>query len=145
MSRTPKQTHNNYTNFNHTTHIDRGYDCMTCHTEMSSGASDIVPKNKCYSCHNIRKEWINTMTSNSCTTNHVTNNKIACYQCHPNVKHEPKIKTNLCATCHSNEHPKDWLTTHKKEVLIGKICSDCHQPKFCSDCHAEIVTGRKKI
>jgi hypothetical protein len=119
----PKQTHNNYTNFNHTTHIDQGYNCLTCHTELSTGASDIVPKNKCYSCHNVKERVDKYDDFNFVHKNHVTNNKIACYQCHPNVKHEPQIKPNLCAMCHS----------------------DCHQPKFCSDCHAEIVTGRKKI
>jgi len=141
----PQQTHKNYTNFNHSTHIDRGYDCLTCHTELSTGANDVVPKSKCYSCHNVKERVDKYDDFSFVHENHVTNNKIACYQCHSNVKHEPQIKSNLCATCHSDEHPKDWLTTHKKEVLIGKVCSDCHLPKFCSDCHAEIVTGRKKI
>src|SRR3990167_9876592 len=141
----PKQTHNNYTNFNHTTHISKGYNCLICHTNLSTDANDIVPKDKCFSCHNIKGRVDKYDNFNFVHKNHVTKNKIACYQCHSNVRHEPKLKENLCATCHSNEHPKDWLTTHKKEVLIGKVCSDCHQPKFCSDCHAEIVTGRKKI
>lgn len=141
----PKQTHKNYTNFNHTTHINKGYNCLTCHTNLSTGANDIVPKDKCFSCHNIKERVDKYGDFNFVHKNHVTNNKIACYQCHGSVKHEPKLKENLCTACHSHEHPKDWLTTHKKEVLIGKVCSDCHQPKFCSDCHAEIVTGRKKI
>ena len=141
----PKQTHKNYTNFNHNAHTSKGYNCLTCHTNLSTGANDIVPKNKCYSCHNIKERVDKYNDFNFVHKNHVTNNKIACYQCHGNVKHEPKLKENLCATCHSNEHPNDWLTTHKKEVLIGTVCSNCHQSKFCSDCHAEIVTGRKKI
>ncbi len=141
----PTQTHKNYTNFNHTTHITKGYDCQTCHIDLAEGANDIVPKNKCYSCHNVKERVDKYDDFNFVHENHVSNNKIACYECHSNVKHEPVIKPNLCATCHSDEHPKDWLTTHKKEVLIGKICNDCHQPKFCSECHAEIVTGRKKI
>jgi hypothetical protein len=65
-----------------------------------------------------------------------------CYNCHSNVQHAPTIKPNLCATCHSNEHPKDWLVTHKTQVLIGMVCSDCHQPQFCADCHA---TGKSSI
>ncbi|MCX9084658.1 MAG: hypothetical protein OIN87_07680 [Candidatus Methanoperedens sp.] len=32
--------------------------------------------------------------------------------------------------------PVDWVNTHKTQVLMGKVCNDCHQPKFCSDCHA---------
>lgn len=44
----------------------------------------------------------------------------------------------------ATEHPNGWLTTHKKEVLIGKVCSDCHQPKFCTDCHSGVVTVSKQ-
>ncbi|MCE8422433.1 MAG: cytochrome c3 family protein [Candidatus Methanoperedens sp.] len=141
----PKEMNKNYTNFNHTTHLQRGSDCMTCHINISTNANDIVPKNKCYSCHNIKERVDKYDDFKFVHTNHVTNNKIACYQCHSNVKHEPKIKENLCANCHGQEHPKDWLTTHKKEVMIGKVCSDCHQTKFCIDCHASVVAGGKKL
>ena len=139
----PKQIYKNYTNFNHTIHLNRGYECPTCHTNFSTGANDIVPKTKCYSCHNIKERVERYADFSFVHKNHVTNNKIACYECHSNVKHEPKIKENLCATCHSQEHPKDWLTSHKKDVLIGKVCGDCHMPKFCSDCHATIVASGK--
>lgn len=140
----PKQTHKNYTNFNHTSHISRGAECLTCHTNVSTGANDIVPKDKCYSCHNIRERVEKYDDFSFVHKDHVTNNKIACYNCHSNVKHTPVIKENLCATCHSQEHPSDWLTTHKKQVLIGKVCSDCHKPKFCADCHATGVATEKK-
>lgn len=140
----PKETHHNYTNFNHTSHVAKGYDCMTCHTNVSVSANDIVPKNKCYSCHNIRERVDKYEDFSFVHEKHVTNNKIACYNCHSEVKHTPEIKDNLCASCHGQEHPKDWLTTHKKEVMIGKVCSDCHQPKDCSNCHAKIVAGGKK-
>ncbi len=133
----PKEMVNsNYTNFNHTVHLSKGYDCLTCHTNTSTGANDIVPKEKCFSCHNVpgRVEKYNDF--NLVHTTHVTNNKIACYNCHSNVQHVPTIKDNLCATCHANQHPKDWLETHKTQVLIGMVCNDCHQPTFCADCHA---------
>ena len=141
----PKQTHKNYTSFNHSIHINKGYDCLACHINLSTGANDIVPKSKCYSCHNVKGRVDKYEDFSFIHKNHVTNNKIACYECHSNVKHEPKIKENLCATCHSQEHPEDWLVTHKKEVLIGKVCSDCHLPKFCSDCHAGFVAGGKRL
>lgn len=132
----PKEVHDNYTNFNHTIHLERGYNCLTCHINLSTDANNIVPKNKCYSCHNIKERVDKYDDFSFVHKNHVTNNKIACYNCHSEVKHSPTIKENLCANCHKNEHPSDWLTAHKTQVLIGKICSNCHQPKFCADCHA---------
>jgi hypothetical protein len=132
----PKDTPRNYTNFNHTSHLSRGADCLTCHTNISIGANDIVPKDKCLSCHYKPDRVAKYNDFSLVHTTHVTNNKIACYNCHSDVQHAPKIKENLCATCHKSDHPADWLTTHKSQVLIGKVCSDCHQPKFCSDCHA---------
>ena len=140
----PKEmTQNNYTNFNHTSHLDRGYVCLTCHTNVSTGANDIVPKDKCYSCHNIPARVEKYGDFSLVHTTHVTNNKIACYNCHSDVKHTPTIKDNLCANCHSNEHPADWLKIHKRQVLIGKVCSVCHEPSFCADCHATGVASGK--
>jgi hypothetical protein len=142
----PKETLHNYTNFNHTNHLERGYNCMTCHTNISTSANDIVPKSKCYSCHNIKERVDKYDDFSFIHKNHVTNNKIACYNCHSEVKHTPELKQNLCSNCHQAEHPSDWLKTHKTQVLIGKVCSDCHQPKFCSDCHATgVASGKKAI
>jgi hypothetical protein len=141
----PKEPPRNYTNFNHTSHLARGADCLTCHTDISIGANDIVPKDKCNSCHYKSERLEKYDDFNFVHKNHVTNNKIACYNCHSEVQHAPKIKENLCATCHKSEHPADWLNTHKSQVLIGKVCSDCHQPKFCSDCHATGKAIKKAI
>jgi hypothetical protein len=142
----PKEMVNsNYPNFNHTNHLSRGFECLTCHTNISTKANDLVPKEKCYSCHNIRDRVDKYDDFAFVHKTHVTNNKIACYNCHSDVQHSPQIKENLCATCHQNEHPSDWLRTHKTQVLIGKVCSDCHQPKFCSDCHATGVASSLKL
>jgi hypothetical protein len=140
----PAKVVRNYTKFNHIAHVSYGFGCLTCHTNISTGADDIVPKNKCYSCHNIRERVEKYDDFSFVHKNHVTNNKIACYECHSNVKHRPTVKGNLCATCHAQEHPSDWLMTHKTQVLIGKVCSDCHQPKFCADCHATGIASSRK-
>lgn len=142
--RPPGETHRNYTNFNHASHVSRGFECLTCHINTSTGANDVVQESKCFSCHNIKERVKRYDDSGFVHKNHVTNNKIACLECHSNVKHTPAIKENLCATCHDQEHPADWLTTHKEQVLIGKVCSNCHQPRFCSDCHATGVARGKK-
>lgn len=142
----PKQTHGEYTNFNHTNHVGKGYECSTCHTNLTEGVNVVVSKNKCLSCHTSKERIEKYGDVKFVHENHVTKNKIACYNCHSEVKHAPTLKENLCATCHSKEHPSNWLTTHKKEVLIGKVCSDCHKPSFCSDCHATgIASGKKQI
>jgi len=132
----PKENPRNYTNFNHSSHLGRGAACLTCHINISKGANDIVPKDKCISCHYKPDRLVKYDNVNFVHDNHVTNNKIACYNCHSDVKHSPLIKENLCANCHKGDHPDDWLITHKSQVLSGKVCSNCHQPEFCSDCHA---------
>ncbi len=138
----PKQLYQNYTNFNHTSHLDRGYQCLTCHTNISTGANDVIPKDKCLTCH-TQKDRLNSYDNFNLTHKvHVTDNKITCYNCHSVVTHSPTIKDNLCATCHSNQHPSDWLKTHSTQALAGEVCNDCHEPKFCSDCHAKVMTGR---
>lgn len=139
----PKEKPRNYTNFNHITHINRGFECLSCHTNVSTNANDVVPRSKCFSCHSIPQRVEKYDEFSFVHKNHVTNNKIACFECHSNVKHAPAVGENLCATCHASEHPGDWLTTHKTQVLIGKVCSDCHQPRFCADCHARGVAKEK--
>lgn len=128
----------NYTNFNHTIHLSKGFECVTCHTNISASANDIVPKDKCFSCHNIPQRVEKYDDFSFVHKTHVTKNKIACYNCHSKVNHSPTIKENLCNICHAKEHPSDWLKTHKTQVLIGKICSDCHKPEFCSKCHTTL-------
>ncbi|MBE0520983.1 MAG: cytochrome c3 family protein [Candidatus Methanoperedenaceae archaeon] len=140
----PEQTHKDYTNFDHSKHLSRGYECTTCHVNMSSGTNEIVQKTICLSCHTSKERVGKYDDFEFVHDTHVTKTKIACYNCHLEIKHEPGIKENLCASCHGQEHPSDWLNTHKKEVLIGKVCSDCHKPNFCSDCHATGVSSGKK-
>jgi hypothetical protein len=132
----PKEMRRNYTNFNHTTHTGRGAECQTCHTNISAAANDIVPKDKCNSCHYKAERVERYDDFEFVHKNHVTTNKIACYNCHSEVLHSPGIQQNLCANCHKSQHPGDWVKIHKSQVLIGQVCNDCHQPKFCSDCHA---------
>lgn len=63
---------------------------------------------------------------------------LSCTICHSDVKHAPTIKS-ICANCHATAHPKDWLTTHKTQVMfVGKQCTECHQQKYCDDCHATV-------
>ncbi len=140
----PKETYRIYARFNHTGHVEQGYECLTCHTNVSTGADDVVPGSKCYSCHNVRERVEKYDDFSFVHKNHVTKNKIACYECHSNVKHSPTIKENLCATCHRGEHPDDWLRTHKTQVLIGRVCTDCHQAEFCSRCHGTGKAGVEK-
>ena len=138
----PKQLYKNYTAFNHTNHLKRGFECTTCHTNISTGANNIIPTGKCITCH-IEQDRANKYNDFGLVHKvHVTDNKIACYNCHSTVTHSPTIKDNLCSGCHSNQHPTNWLNIHSTHVPGEQICSDCHEPKFCEDCHAKVVTGR---
>ncbi len=90
----------------------------------------------CLICHEKRifSSDINFNGINFTHSNHPIS--LTCTTCHSDVKHAPTIKA-ICSTCHASAHPKDWLETHKTQVLfIGKLCSDCHLQKSCADCHA---------
>src|SRR4030065_610972 len=70
----PTETPRNYTNFDHTSHIDRGANCLLCHTNISIGANDIVSKDKCISCHYKPERVAKYDDFGMVHTNHVTNN-----------------------------------------------------------------------
>lgn len=95
----------------------------------------VLEKN-CLVCHEKRifSSDINFNGGNFTHSNHPIS--LSCTTCHSDVKHAPTIKA-ICANCHANVHPKDWVMTHKTQVLfMGKVCTDCHLQKFCTDCHA---------
>jgi len=99
--------------------------------QLSAKVSD----ENCLVCHEKRifSSDINFNGKNFTHSNHPIS--LSCTICHSNVKHAPTIK-DICTNCHASAHPKDWLVTHKTQVLfVGKVCSDCHQQKFCADCH----------
>lgn len=135
-------------NFKHDVHTDK-FSCLTCHVNISTGANDVISKEKCLQCHQVRERLKRYDDFKFIHKNHVTDQKIACYRCHGNVKHKPDVKDNLCVNCHKQKHPENWLQVHSKQVIIGEVCSNCHAPKFCADCHAtgiatEVAGQRQK-
>lgn len=114
------------------------YSYETTSSETYSGQlSARVSDENCLNCHEKRifSSDINFNGVNFSHSNHPIS--MTCTTCHSDVKHAPTMK-NLCADCHASMHPKDWLVTHKTQVLfMGQACSACHQQqKFCDDCHA---------
>ncbi|MFQ6054759.1 MAG: cytochrome c3 family protein [Methanosarcinales archaeon] len=131
--------------FRHELHIKKGYKCTTCHINITKGVDIKISKSKCGECHSI-PEGVEKYFSQDILIHQTmaTKHKVACYMCHGRVEHRPTVKENLCLDCHANEHPKNWLYTHRNQVLLGKVCDNCHNAKFCSNCHSNMNVTRWK-
>ena len=139
---------------NHTGLREAGYQCTTCHADISHPGTQLevarVSQNKmpiCARCHDGVK------LPDDCSICHIggappENINVAmtgkvtpeqCKECHQKGKSGGAI----CADCHHGlemPHPAHWRKDHGAVVLNrGKsICASCHtdkDPKFCIDCH----------
>ncbi|HEY9205871.1 MAG TPA: cytochrome c3 family protein [Candidatus Methanoperedens sp.] len=133
----------NDVNFDHAPHLQAKIDCTAYHINISTGADAVVTREKCFECHNVPQRLQKYDDFAFIHGNHVTTHKIACYFCHSRVEHSPTVKENLCANCHKNPHPGDWITTHRTAVLTGPACASCHPPRFCANCHANAERMRR--
>jgi nitrate/TMAO reductase-like tetraheme cytochrome c subunit len=135
---------------NHTGLREAGYQCITCHADISHPGTQLevarVSQNKmpiCARCHDgvqlpddcnichvggAPPEEINVPIEGSVTPTQ-------CQGCHRGQV--------VCAECHHGlamPHPAGWMKTHGGVVVDrGKsICVSCHlkeDPTFCIDCH----------
>ncbi len=135
---------------NHTGLRQAGYQCLTCHANISHpGTRPAVartaqnPMSICARCHD------GVRLPNTCSTCHIDHvpmvgSKVAitvkltpqqCVGCHARPK--------FCSDCHSGlqmPHPRRWNKIHGPLVVKRgkKICIECHlakNPNFCIDCH----------
>jgi len=142
---------------NHTGLRQAGYQCTTCHANISHPGTQLaiarVSQNKmsiCARCHDGKR------LPDDCNICHIGGHPPAdiniamvgkispeqCKGCHNELNHK-KTGIVLCSDCHNGlemPHPKDWKAQHGKVVLDrGKgICANCHtkqDPQFCVRCH----------
>jgi hypothetical protein len=132
--------------FNHKRYIDRGVDCLDCHTGINKGDGH-VPENKCLECHKEHELRNVTFTSEFLHQGHVTNRKIECYRCHTAIKHEvgePPTVTGFmssCNKCHTGEihlGPREMYMgtggigggdNPNKMFVLGVDCTGCHKSR----------------
>ena len=143
------QVYNNI-RVNHTGLREAGYQCITCHANISHPGTQLevarVSQNKmpiCARCHD------GVQLPDDCNTCHVGGappeeinvpiegavTPTRCAGCHRSG--------TICADCHNGldmPHPKGWMKSHGGVVVDrGKsICVSCHlkkDPRFCIDCH----------
>jgi nitrate/TMAO reductase-like tetraheme cytochrome c subunit len=138
---------------NHTGLREAGYQCITCHANISHPGTQLavarVAQNKmpiCARCHDGKR------LPDDCSVCHVggappeeinvpITGKVTPEQC--KGCHNKRNDSAICSDCHHGlemPHPRDWKSHHGKVVLDrGKtICADCHtkdDPKFCIRCH----------
>jgi nitrate/TMAO reductase-like tetraheme cytochrome c subunit len=135
---------------NHTGLREAGYQCLTCHANISHpGTRPEIsrmsqnPMSICARCHNGKQ------LPDTCSTCHVggapaeeidvpITGKVTpqqCAGCH-------KSKT-FCTKCHNGlqmPHPAGFAKSHGQVVLDrgAQVCASCHtkdDPTFCIDCH----------
>jgi hypothetical protein len=146
------QVYNNI-RVNHTGLREAGYQCVTCHANISHPGTQLevarVSQNKmpiCARCHDGKQ------LPDDCDICHVggappeeinvaITGKVTPEQC--KGCHDKKSGNATCSDCHNGlemPHPEKWNKAHGGIVLDrGKnICAGCHtdeDPRFCIDCH----------
>jgi nitrate/TMAO reductase-like tetraheme cytochrome c subunit len=150
------QVYNNI-RVNHTGLREAGYQCVTCHANISHPGTQLeaarVSQNKmpiCARCHD------GVQLPDDCNVCHVggappeeinvpIEGKVTpadCKGCH--YGEEGKA---VCSDCHNGlqmPHPAGWMKSHGPIVVDrGKnICASCHtkdDPRFCIDCHGLVM------
>jgi nitrate/TMAO reductase-like tetraheme cytochrome c subunit len=146
------QVYNNI-RVNHTGLREAGYQCVTCHANISHPGTQLeaarVSQNKmpiCARCHD------GVQLPDDCNVCHVggappeeinvpIEGKLTPADCEG--CHHGKEGKAVCSDCHHGlqmPHPAGWMKSHGPIVVDrGKsICAGCHtddDPKFCIDCH----------
>jgi hypothetical protein len=138
---------------NHTGLREAGYQCVTCHANISHPGTQLevarVSQNKmpiCARCHD------GVQLPDDCSVCHVggappeeinvpIEGKLTPADCEG--CHHGKEGKAVCSDCHHGlqmPHPAGWMKSHGPIVVDrGKnICAGCHtneDPRFCIDCH----------
>jgi nitrate/TMAO reductase-like tetraheme cytochrome c subunit len=138
---------------NHTGLREAGYQCTTCHANISHPGTQLaiarVSQNKmpiCARCHDGKR------LPDDCNVCHVggappaninvaMTGKVTPEQC--KGCHNKKNDIATCSDCHNGlemPHPEGWMKGHGPIVLdrSKSICAGCHtkdDPKFCIRCH----------
>ncbi len=146
------QVYNNI-RVNHTGLREAGYQCTTCHADISHPGTQLevarVSQNKmpiCARCHDGKR------LPDDCNICHVggappaeinvpITGKVTPTQCRG--CHNQKTGNAVCADCHNGltmPHPSNWTRAHGSVVNDRgqQICAGCHtkkDPKFCVNCH----------
>ena len=150
------QVYNNI-RVNHTGLREAGYQCVTCHANISHPGTQLevarVSQNKmpiCARCHD------GVQLPDDCNVCHVggappeeinvpITGKVTPQQCRG--CHNEESGNAICADCHNGlemPHPPGWMKSHGPIVVDrGKqICAGCHtdkDPRFCIDCHGLVM------
>lgn len=92
--------------YNHAVVFDNGFSCDKCHSNTIMGDGE-VPRENCYKCHGERERLEKFGDTDLMHTEHISEDKIECNQCHMEIQH--KIIKDIeaiadCTTCHTDFH-----------------------------------------
>jgi predicted CXXCH cytochrome family protein len=121
-----------------------GMDCVKCHSELVRGAGE-VPRERCQVCHNRPDDLKRYSDTDFMHTNHVTDHKINCVDCHLSIRHElgdmdhrELTSAGDCLACHAAPHeaqvrmyagrgPMNVVGTPNRMFLVRADCKGCHE------------------
>jgi hypothetical protein len=118
--------------------------CDSCHIDMVQGAGEAT-NDKCFFCHNDADKLSQFEDVSMLHASHVTDNCIACFHCHEEIKHGLTLsrgKTKSfqgCGDCHSGSHNAQealykgvgfngLAETPSPMYLADVKCASCHLP-----------------
>jgi len=137
--------------YNHSLVFDNGFACDKCHSNTIIGDGE-VPRENCYKCHMERERLEKFEDTDLMHTEHISEDKIECNQCHMEIQH--KIIKDIeaiadCKTCHTDFH------STQKALYIGEGGKGVDHPMpnvmlekglSCKGCHIfHEETGGKLI
>lgn len=121
--------------------VSRGMECTQCHVELRpSGAG--VGAAPCLSCHNRPEQLDRYPDVGFLHAEHVTGNKLHCYQCHSLIEHafdrDASRGEQVCASCHERSVSQQGLfyagvgakglpSSPDPMHALGVDCTGCHR------------------
>lgn len=126
--------------YDHQIVVDSKLDCKSCHGDVVQGTGD-VPRQACMTCHFEREKLAKYDDVRFVHTNHVTDHKIECQNCHILIQHKvQKLNPTSppdCNSCHPGTHMEQKvlfsghggntrLDEPSKMYTSGLDCRGCH-------------------
>jgi hypothetical protein len=115
--------------FSHASHIERGAECVACHTSamVSNDLASIQRprmRSECFSCHNHLADY----------------RALRCKDCHEALSDFPiKFVSQF-------NHEGDFLHEHGRWAHSQPdLCATCHRQSYCADCHSQRAVLRPSV
>lgn len=143
--------------FNHSLVFSNGFSCNKCHSKTVIGDGE-VPRENCFKCHWETERLEKYNDTDLLHTEHISQDKIECNQCHMEIQH--KIIKDIesiadCQSCHTDFHKAQKILyigeggkgiDHPMPNIMlekGLSCKGCHM--FHEEAKGDSIRGETFI